>query len=290
MKLWRAMLWLLPLSTAIPLSVFFYRLATTDFTAYFGGVALVGLVMLLGFPNLVILAGSVVGAVRAHRGRPLTAVVVCAVACAWQLSGVFWSSEFWDAHERPGYLLLFATPGAVAGLLGLQGWLLLRNVNRTVAVITVVCLLLPVASAAGATASYVDSVRRDCPPGPEVDLTFTGLENAHFTTSCGIPKGSATLAGCTSFHAAVGLQDMSGSWNLDFNNSASSVTSDQAPHSAPYLLVGAEAAYGGPFGWSGSYAFDPNSHCSGHVDARLFTSNGPASGSVHVTGRFETPS
>ena len=290
MRLWRPLLWLLPMATLVPLGFFAYQLATTDFTAYFGNVKLVTLVLLLGIPNIVVLAASVVGAVQAFKNRALVALVIVAVVCAWQLSPIVWVPGFWREHERAANLALFAVPGAVAGLLAVSGLFLLRHRNRTTALLVAVLLLVPVLSSVAGVVAYGASVVRQCPSGPELDLTFSGLEQEHFTSSCGIPSGVATLAGCTLYKASMEMFDAQ-SWDISFNYHEGPVTSDAFPYFAPYLIVGATTAYGGALGWRGEYAFDTGRHCSGTVDAYLFATIGGGDGRhVHVQGRFAAPS
>jgi hypothetical protein len=290
MRLWRPLLWLLPMAALVPLGLFAYQLATTDFTAYFGDVKLAGLVVLVGIPNILVLVASVVGAVQAFKNRPLVALVIVAVVCAWQLSPIVWLPGFWRAHERVANLVQFAVPGAVAALLALTGLLLLRDRSRTTAVLVTVLLLLPVLSSVAGVASYEASVVRLCPSGPELDLTFSGLEQEHFTSSCGIPSGVSTLAGCTVYQASMEMFDPQ-SWDISFNYHEGPVTSDAFPYFAPYLIVGATTAYGGPLGWRGEYAFDTGKHCSGTADAYLFATIGGGDGRyVHVHGRFAAPS
>jgi hypothetical protein len=288
MKYWRLSLWLVPIATLIPLGIFIHDLTTTNFSAYFGDVELAGLLVLVGVPSLVILGTSVVGAVAALKGRPLVSLVIVAAVCAYQLSRLAWSAAFWDAHERGPYLVSFALPGTVAGLLGIWGWLLLRNSSRTAVVIAAVLLLAPVASLAAGGASYAITIARDCPPGPSVDLSVSGLENAHFASSCGIPSGVASLSGCTTDRAAVGLVDVT-EWSLSFVIYSRTVTSDEFPYWAPYLIVGGNTSYGGGSGWKGSYAFDSRNHCAGTVNADLFATPGGRGGSVHISGSFEAP-
>ena len=289
MKYWRLSLWLVPIATLIPLGVFAHDLLTNDFSAYFGNVELAGLVVVLGVPNLVILGTSVFGAVEAWKGRAPVALVVVGAVCAYQLSPLAWSGGFWDAHQRGTYLVNFAVPGAVAGLLGIWGWLLLRNSNRTAVVIAAVLLLAPVASLAAGGASYAINVARDCPPGPSVNLSVSGLENAHFASSCGIPSGVASLSGCTTYQARVGLVSLE-EWSLSFVPYSRTVTSGEFPYWAPDLIVGGNTSYGGSYGWKGSYTFDSRNHCAGTVDADLFAApGGGRGGSVHISGSFEAP-
>jgi hypothetical protein len=287
-KSWRLSLWLVPIATLIPLGIFIHDLTTTDFSAYFGNVELAGLIVLLGVPSLLILGASVVGAVAASKGRPLVALAIVAAVCAYQLSPLAWSGAFWDAHQRGPYLVSFALPGTVAGLLGIWGWLLLRNSSRTAVVIAAVLLLAPVASLAAGGASYAVTIARDCPPGPSVDLSVSGLENAHFASSCGIPSGVASLTGCTTDRATVGLVSVN-EWFLSFVPYSRTVMSDEFPYWAPDLIVGGNTNYGGGFGWKGSYTFDSRNHCAGTVDAVLFATPGGRGGSVHISGSFEAP-
>jgi hypothetical protein len=282
-RYWRALLWLLPLATAIPLGIFVYQLITSDFSAYFGGVKLVGLIFVLGIPNIVILGASVTAAMIALRGNPVAALVVLAAVSAIQLTMLLWSPEFWDAHGRPEYLVAFAVPGTVAWLLGISGVVLLHDSNRLAAMIAAGLLLVPVLSSAGAVVNY----GQGCPSGPSVDLTFSGLENAHFTSSCGTPRSGSTLAQCTSNDVTLELFDW-GWWSLSFHPYSRTVTSDEFPSWAPSLIVGVHTGYGGP--WTGSYTFDPSNHCAGTVDANLRVPGGsPQSGYVHVSGHFEAP-
>lgn len=291
MRYWRAVFWMLPASTAVPLAVAAYQLLTTNFSAYFGDFELAVLLLLVALPNLVILVASVAGAVLSMRNRPLPALVISAAIAAWGLTTIAWTGSFWDSHSRPSHLLLFAVPGSVALVLGVWGWLLLRASNQTVAVISGIFLVIPVIGAAGGTIAYAVEAARDCPPGPAVDLTFSGLENAHFTTSCGIPQGGvAALAGCTELKADVGLFN-GNSWNIELVFRSQPVTAEALPYLAPYLIVGSNTSYGrGPAGWIGSYSFDPGSHCAGTVDAEMYpTGRGPEAGYVHVVGHFAAP-
>lgn len=292
MKFWRALTWLVPIATLIPLAAFAYRVATLDFSAYFSDVAFAGLLVVVGIPNLVILAASTAAALQAGR-RPMLALIAVSAIWAWQLSSLVWSSQFWDSHERAYYLLLTAIPGTVAGGLAIWGLLILRRSNRAVAITSSILLLLPVVSTAGGLVNFAVVAARDCPAGPAVDLTFTGLENAHFTTSCGIPTDAATLAGCNLGTATVSLFSFD-EWDLQFLYSATPVTSDAMPRLAPYLMVGGNTTYGGPSAgtaptWKGSYAFDAGSQCSGTVSADLYPSTGRDAGSVHVSGHFAAP-
>ncbi len=289
MKYWRLSLWLVPIATLIPLGALIHDLTTTDFSAYFGNVELAGLIVLLGVPTVVVLVASVFGAVAASKGRPLVALIIVGGVCAYQLSPLAWTGAFWDAHQRGAYLLNFAVPGTVAGLLGIWGWLLMRGSSRTAVVIAAVLLLAPVASLAAGGASYAVAIARDCPPGPSVDLTVSGLENAHFASSCGIPNGVASLSGCSTDEARVGLVSVS-EWSLSFVPYSRTVTSDEFPYWAPDLIVGGSTNYGGSLGWKGSYTFDSRNHCAGTVDADLFAApGGGRGGSVHVSGSFEAP-
>jgi hypothetical protein len=289
MRVWRWSLWLLPLATLIPLGYFVYELATLDYSAYFAGVSAALLIVLVGVPNVVILGMSVVAALVAWRNRPLTSLVIVAAICAWQLSPIVWSPEFWRVHERAAHLLLFAVPGVVAGLVGLTGLLLLRDRKALVAGVVAGLLLLPIASSAAGLVAYRVEVARECPAGPAIDLTFSGLETAHFTTSCGKPSDITTLAGCTSYAAALEMFDWQ-SWDLSFQYSDAPVTADKFSFWAPYLIVGANTSYGGPYGWSGMYRFDEGKRCEGSVDADLFAGAGANGGRhVHVSGRFAAP-
>jgi hypothetical protein len=285
LKYWRALLWLLPLATAIPLGVFAYKLATTDFYSYSGGKELAGLVEQLGVPYTVILVAAAVGAMLASKGRPLVALVIAASVCAWQLSAFAWTWQFWDPHVRPEYLAVFAVPGAVSGVIGISGLVLLRRSNWAVLLLVAVLLVTPILSSAGGVMSYRAAAAKNCPPGPSVDLTFSGLENAHFSTSCGIPDAVPPLAKCTTYVLVTVQLFDSTSWNLGFHPYSRTVTSGEFPEWGPSLSVGSWADYGGPSHWKGSYTFDPDGRCAGTVDAYLFSA-ASAEGSVHVTGRF----
>jgi hypothetical protein len=103
-RYWRALLWLLPLATAIPLGIFVYQLITSDFSAYFGSVKLVGLIFLLGIPNVVILGASVTAAMITLRGNLVAALVILAVVSAIQLTMLMWSMSVGqlDGERAPG--------------------------------------------------------------------------------------------------------------------------------------------------------------------------------------------
>lgn len=292
MRYWRALLWLVPIATLIPLADFAYQVATLDFSAYFSDVKFAGLAALLGAPNLVILAASLGGAVQARK-RPLVALIVVSAIWAWQLSPLAWTSLFWDSHTRPSYLLLTAIPGAIAGGLAVWGLLLVRRSSKAIAISSAILLLVPVVSTAGGVVNFAVMAARECPVGPAVDLSFSGLENAHFTSSCGIPTGIATLAGCHFGEADVTLMNFD-EWNIEFTYSEKPVTSDGTPNHAPYLIVDGNTRYGGPSDgasqtWKGFYAFDVGSQCSGSVNADLYPPTGPGAGSVHVSGHFAAP-
>ena len=291
MRYWRALLWMVPIATLVPLGDFAYLVATLDFSAYFSDVKFAGLLVIVGIPNLVILAASAGGAAQARK-RPLVALIVVSAIWAWQLSPLVWSSLFWDSHSRP-YLLLMTIPATLAGSLAVWGFIMLRRASKAIAIWSAILLLVPVVSTAGGLVNFAVEAARDCPAGPPVDLTFSGLENAHFTTSCGIPTGVATLAGCHFGEADITLLNFD-EWDIQFRYSDRPVTSDGTPNHAPYLIVGGNTTYGGPSDgdiqtWNGTYAFDPGSECSGSVNANLYPPAGPRAGSVHVSGHFEAP-
>jgi hypothetical protein len=288
-RYWRASLWLLPLATAVPLGVLVYEVVTNNVSSYDAARRRTELFLQLGVPNLVLLAAAVAGAILGWKGRKLIALLIVGAVCAWQISPLVWSWEFWDPHVRPEYLAVFAVPGAIAGLLGLWGLVQLRNSNLIVALVVGLLLVTPVLSSAYGVVQYRARAAADCPPGPPVDLTFSGLENAHFTSACGIPGVPPASTACTSY-SIVGLQlfDWT-SWTLAFRPYGRTVTSGEFPQWAPMLTVGSTTEYGGTNGWRGSYTFDPGIGCKGSVDADLFATAGDAQQSVHVSGRFETP-
>ena len=292
MRYWRALLWIVPISTLIPLADFAYLVATLNFSAYFSDVKFAGLLVLVGIPNLVILAASVGGAVQARK-RPLVALIAVSAIWAWQLSPLAWSGLLWDSHTRP-YLLLTTIPGTIAGGLAVSGLVMLRRTSKAIAISAAILLLVPVVSTGGGLVNFAVVAARDCPAGPPVDLTFSGLENAHFTTSCGIPTGVSTLAGCHFGEADITLPLNFAEWDLQFRYSDTVVTSGGTPNYGPYLIVGGNTTYGGTSGgisptWNGTYAFDAGSECSGSVKADLYPPTGPGAGSVHVSGHFAAP-
>lgn len=294
MRYWRRLLWLLPASIAVPLGLFVYSLLYFDSSAYFAGVQLVGAIGLIVLPNLLFLGLAVFGAFAAQRQYRLPAFAVLVVVYILALSPLFWSPEFWSPRQRPGFLLLYAVPGTVAGLLAVGGIGLLRTNGRLFLGAAIALLLVPVFSFVVALADHETGVQRACPPGLPLSLSFKGAETAEFTNSCGVPSNGTYLQGCTSNGVTVVLYDGDW-WYLTFNRPAAFVTSGNWPGESPRLTVGA-VSYGGYPGWKGSYSFDPGDTCSGTVDADLFGERSDLRGTflgpgppVHVSGHFTAP-
>jgi hypothetical protein len=292
MKPWCWALWLLPVAALIPLGLFLYSLVTADWSVYFGEVQLVGTIFLLGVPASIVLAASVVGAVFGWRRQPLVPLLTAAIVWASQLTLVPLSPDFYFPRDR--VLSPLILPGIVAGVLALWGLLLLRHSNRGVVVIVIVLLLTPILSFAWSLARYSASADA-CPPGPAIDITFTGIENAHFTKSCGTAGRVSTQQGCSDFFVIIEMFD-GDYWYLTFDRPGVSATSDQSPKSGPTLNVGSHTTYGGGLGWNGSYSFDAGNRCAGTIDADLSSAITGPRGTyvgpgkpVHVSGHFDAP-
>ena len=281
MRLWRVLVWLVPVAALVPLTDAAYRIATFDPSVYFAGVSLVATILLVAIPNGVIFVAAVVGAVLAPR-HPRAPMVIAAGSAVYQLTLLPWQPAFWDWHERATLFVYTALPGTIAAVVAVSGIILFARSSRVAAVITAALLLLPAFSGAAATAARVHAKNVYCPSGPAIDLTFSGAENAHFTTSCGIPAGISTLAGCTDYHVALEMWDWI-SWDLEFPAAYA-----KRANNGPYLIVGGNTGYGMDH-WSGDYSFDPGNGCAGTIDADLYSGSGPNAARVHVSGRFQAP-
>jgi hypothetical protein len=239
---------------------------------------------------LVSLWFSAAAGVSVIRGRPVSALVTLGVVAAvWLLAGL------WPGHLRILYFQLLALPGAVAFVVALLGLPhVLRLADRRMAVTVLILLALPPLTFGAIRADLAVYYARDCPAGPEIDLTVSGLESAHFNRACDLPLSGTELTGCRNGTATVGLLTWDGPWFLIFYSVVrGTVTSDKTPYLAPYLLVSGNLSYGGPIGWRGSYTVD--GVCRGHIDADLFgalaagqtyAGSGPP---VHLQGTWDTP-
>jgi hypothetical protein len=281
MRLWRAIVWLVPVSALIPLTDAAHRLATFDPSAYFAGVTLVATILLIVIPNGIIFVVGVVGAWLA-RTHPRTPMVIAAASAVYELTLLPWQPEFWDWHFRAEVIVYTALPGVLAAAIAISGIVLFARSSHVAPVVAAALLLVPAFSGTGAMVQRVEAKASYCPPGPDIDLTFTGAENAHFATACGIPSGVTTLAGCTDTHVGVEMWDWI-SWDLFFP-----AANIKRADNGPYLIVGGNTSYG-MADWSGDYSFDPGNECAGTVDADLYSGSGSDRAHVHVQGRFQAP-
>lgn len=296
-QIWNWLVWLVPLSFMVPIALGVWSITSAnwsnlDFMSGFAVVFLAGTVAQM----VVLFAISIGATALAMTGRTNVAQLTLAA-----LGAVVLSSSFWPGLYAAPYSLLLALPGAVAVLIALAGLLLQwRRVHWLLSLAVVALLLVPVVSFAASRQSAANYFANDCPPGPAVDLTFSGLESGHYTRSCGLPLSGRELTGCTNGSVTVGLlagNNLTGNtvWHLTLPAHGQTRVSSDENRAAPSLLVGQNKSYGGSYGWRGYYVFD--SACSGNIDAdlasivtdrtgRTYLGPGPP---VHVRGHFAAP-
>jgi len=286
MKVWRLALWLIPLAALYPLGYAVHYVATIDPNQYFAGVDIAVIYIFLIVPNAAIFAFSAAGALLARRGHPRVALLIAAAIAACQLASTAvlgWT--LWDYGSQVGALVLYGAAGAVAWLVSLWGLHILRPAPVVFTVLVIGLLAVPLVGAGGAVGARYAAVTLECPGGPEVDLTFSGLESAHFTSTCAKPDSHA-LVGCTNWDVKLMFTKDLQYWNLAIYWYDGPVTSTQS-RPAPELRIGEGHGYGGSYGWAGQYTFDPGRHCSGTIDALLYAmKDDPSAGGVRVVGRF----
>jgi len=287
MRYWRWALWLIPLAALYPLGYGVHYVATIDPNQHFAGVDIFAMYILLIVPNAAFFAFSAAGALLARRGHARVALVIAAAIAACVLaSAATLGSSLWDYDRSLEALLLYGAAGAAAWPVSLWGFYLIRPTPAVLAILLVCLLAVPVVGAGGAVATRYAGMGRACPPGPEVDLTFTGMESAHFASTCGKSDPHA-LAGCTNWDVTLQFTKNLRYWLFSIVWREGTVTSGPSYAPAPELSIG-DRFYGRDYGWTGQYTFDPGRHCSGTIDATLYSGNRSAGG-VHVVGRFLAP-
>jgi hypothetical protein len=290
---WRLLVWLVPISFIAPLSALIWLIVQAVPTAGspWVQISIIFTVSTIG-GLLPLLAASVVAGVFAMKGRQDVAMLLlCGV------SAVLLPVAFWPGAWQPPFTWLMALPAGIAFVLALLWLYQIRHGNRGVAIAAVILLAVPVVSFGGVRAYMAVWLAQQCPAGPAVDLTVTGMESAHFSQACGLPLKYPELTGCRSSTATVGLPTGDTFWFLEIQASGpGTVTSEKYPNAAPSLSVGTNKSYGGPWGWRGNYVVD--APCRGSIDADLYSATsdpttheyrGPGP-PVHVKGHWETPS